>query len=146
MACDQSVQRRSEPVSGMFVDPRKLSEALSVRAAAHMLDKNFDEAVRDLRQCMELVGESQELNQRLHEAMHAKRQWSEHRNHREVLELPVNLHQLPREKQCNYVKKAHKALARKWHPDKAKGNKERASRKMNEVSEAKEKLVAELQC
>ena len=60
--------------------------------------------------------------------------------------LPVNLHQLPREKQCNYVKKAHKALARKWHPDKAKGNKERASRKMNEVSEAKEKLVAELQC
>ena len=71
MACDQSVQRRSEPVSGMFVDPRKLSEALSVRAAAHMLDKNFDEAVRDLRQCMELVGESQEFNQRLHEAMHA---------------------------------------------------------------------------
>ena len=40
------------------------------------------------------------------------------RDHRAVLELPVNLHQLSKEKQCSYVKKAHKALARKWHPDK----------------------------
>jgi DnaJ-class molecular chaperone len=63
-----------------------------------------------------------------------------------VLELPVNLHQLAKDRQCSYSKKAHKTLARKWHPDKAKGNKERAARKMNEVSEAKEKLVQELGC
>jgi len=146
LACDQSVQRRSEPVSGMFVDPKKLSEALSIRAASHMLDKNFDEAVRDLRECIDLIGQSEDFNQRMHEAQMAQRQWANQRNHREVLELPVNLHQLPKDKQCTYVKKAHKALARKWHPDKAKGNKARASRKMNEVSEAKEKLVEELGC
>jgi len=123
MACDQSVQRRSEPVSGMFVDPKKLSEALSIRAASHMLDKNYDEAVKDLRQCIELIGQTEDFNRRLHEAQMAQRQWANHRNHREVLELPVNLHQLPKDKQCTYVKKAHKTLARKWHPDKAKGNK-----------------------
>ena len=42
-----------------------------------------------------------------------------------MLELPVNLHQLTKEKQCTYIKKAHKTLARKWHPDKARGNKAR---------------------
>jgi hypothetical protein len=47
-------------------------------------------------------------------------------NHiRGVHGFAVNLHQLPREKQCTYVKKAHKTLARKWHPDKARGNKAR---------------------
>jgi tetratricopeptide (TPR) repeat protein len=123
MACDQSVQRRSEPVSGMFVDPKKLSESLSIRAKSHMLDKNYDEAVKDLRQCIELIGQTEEFNQRLHEAQMAQRQWANQRNHREVLELPVNLHQLSKDKQCSYIKKAHKTLARKWHPDKAKGNK-----------------------
>ena len=31
----------------------------------------------------------------------------------------------------------YKKLARKWHPDKAKGQKKRAARKMNDVAEAK---------
>lgn len=36
--------------------------------------------------------------------------------------------------------KQHKKLAKKWHPDKAVGDKDRAARKMNEVSEAKKAL------
>lgn len=53
---------------------------------------------------------------------------------RSVLELPVNMHQIAHDKQCTWVKKQHKVLARKWHPDKARGNKLRAVRKMREVA------------
>ena len=34
----------------------------------------------------------------------------------------------------------------RWHPDKARGDPERASRKMREVSDAKEALMAEYRC
>ena len=37
--------------------------------------------------------------------------------------------------------KQHKKLAKKWHPDKAVGDKDRAARKMNEVSEAQKALT-----
>ena len=60
------------------------------------------------------------------------------RDHRAVLELPVNLHQLSKEKQCSYVKKAHKALARKWHPDKVWT---RAQRKRKREEKEKESHV-----
>ena len=63
-----------------------------------------------------------------------------------VLELPSNLEQLAPEKRCVWLKRQHKKLARKWHPDKARGNKERAARKMREVSEAKEALVKRMSC
>eukprot|EP00960_Hanusia_phi_P005542 161086-Hanusia_phi.AAC.2 len=54
-----------------------------------------------------------------------------------VLELPVNLHQLPVEKQCVWIKKQHKLLARKWHPDKAKGGGgRREPERMREEAEA----------
>ena len=34
----------------------------------------------------------------------------------------------------------------RWHPDKAKGSKERAARKMNDVAEANTVLNAQLGC
>jgi DnaJ-class molecular chaperone len=37
-------------------------------------------------------------------------------------------------------------MARRWHPDKAKGDKKRASRKMNEITEAKEHLKEAFKC
>lgn len=37
-------------------------------------------------------------------------------------------------------------VVRRWHPDKAKGDKARAARKMREVSEAKEALTEQLRC
>ena len=40
----------------------------------------------------------------------------------------------------------YKKLARKWHPDKAKGSKVRAGRKMNDIAEAKEVLDKQLGC
>ena len=74
------------------------------------------------------------------------KQWETQRDHAAVLELPSNLEQLAPEKRCVWLKRQHKKLARKWHPDKARGNKERAARKMREVSEAKEALVKRMSC
>jgi DnaJ family protein C protein 3 len=63
-----------------------------------------------------------------------------------TLELPANLDQLSGEKQCVWVKKQHRKLARKWHPDKYRGNQDRGARKMREVSEAKKALSDRFKC
>ena len=56
-------------------------------------------------------------------------------------------HTMPmQDKQCDWLKKQYKKLAKKWHPDKYKGNKERAGRKMNEIAEAKEILTKRIGC
>ena len=44
------------------------------------------------------------------------------RDHKQVLDLPVNLNELNKQSQCKWIKKQHKAMVKKWHPDKAKGN------------------------
>ncbi|EKX48811.1 hypothetical protein GUITHDRAFT_136477 [Guillardia theta CCMP2712] len=146
LACDQCVQRRSMPVAGLFVDPAKLAEALKLRAQAHVQDHNYDEAVRDYRKVQELTPGRDDVSDKLNEALRMQNMWKTNRDHKLVLELPVNLHMLPVEKQCVWIKKQHKLLARKWHPDKAKGDKNRATRKMHEVSEAKEALSQSLGC
>ena len=63
-----------------------------------------------------------------------------------MLELPANLEQLKREDQCGWVTRQYRKLARKWHPDRYKGLKVRAERKMRECSEAKEVLVKQMGC
>ncbi|EOD17135.1 hypothetical protein EMIHUDRAFT_244383 [Emiliania huxleyi CCMP1516] len=88
------------------------------------------------------------------------------RDHRAVLELPANLDQLAPEAQCGWVNRqyrvaasqetrgpteprsahAFRKLARVWHPDRYKGVKARAERKMRECAEAKEVLVRQLRC
>lgn len=150
-ACDTAVERQRTPVPGMrFVDNTKLAEALKIRARAHLNDDNADAAVSDLRQALALVEgrqtEENEVNTLLREATHAARMWKERRDQAAVLKLPANLRELPREKQCTWVKKQYKSLAKKWHPDKYRGDKKRAERKMREVVEAKESLSGDLQC
>lgn len=39
--------------------------------------------------------------------------------------IQANLDEIPHEKQCDWLKKQYKKLAKKWHPDKAKGNRAR---------------------
>ena len=68
------------------------------------------------------------------------------RDHRAVLELPTNLDQLKKEDRCTWVSKQYRKLARVWHPDRYKGDKSRAERKMRECVEAKESLVKQLRC
>ena len=48
--------------------------------------------------------------------------------------------------QCKYLKKQYRKISLKYHPDKAKGSKKRAERKMNDVTEAKDFFVKRLGC
>ena len=50
------------------------------------------------------------------------------------------------EAQCTWVNKQYRKLARVWHPDRYKGVKARAERKMRECAEAKEVLSKQLSC
>jgi len=36
-----------------------------------------------------------------------------------MLDLPENLNELPKERRCDFIKKAYKRMALKWHPDKS---------------------------
>jgi hypothetical protein len=68
------------------------------------------------------------------------------RDHRSVLELPANLDELPKDDQCGWVSKQYRKLAKQWHPDRYKGVKARAERKMRECAEAKEVLIKQMGC
>ena len=43
------------------------------------------------------------------------------RDHRKVLDLPENIDEVNQKSKCKWVRNQHKAMVRKWHPDKAKG-------------------------
>ena len=167
--CEKAYAVLSTPMPGMIVDPHKLREAQEARAEAYMKDFNYDDAVSDLRAALEHASgeKQQEVQRKLTEAQNAQRKWrcidptdrkvwqenrcghpnpQNGRDHKAVLELPANLAEIPKEKQCDWLKKQYKKLARKWHPDKAKGSKIRAGRKMNDVAEAKEVLDKQLGC
>ena len=173
--CQTAYHALSEPGPGVHVSPIRVREALEARAAAHEHDKNYDDAVVDLRAALELAGgaggggeKAQELQEGLRRMQDLQRKWacvdpSDHkawqdnrcghpqmgdggRDHKAVLELPANLDQLKREDQCGWVTKQYRKLARVWHPDRYKGLKVRAERKMRECAEAKEVLVKQLEC
>jgi DnaJ family protein C protein 3 len=152
--CDQALGlRQAASGSTAFEDPAAVREALLARAEALSRDDDHDEALRDFKKALENAEASgvkdeplMTLKRRIHEAQTAQRVWSQRRNHLSTLELPANLNQLSHEKQCSWIKKQHRKLARKWHPDKYRGNSERGSRKMREVSEAKKALSDQFKC
>ena len=169
--CQTAYKALAEPGPGVHVSPVRVREALEARAVAHENDKNYDDAVADLRAALEQAGEgtekANELRQGVQRVQELQRKWScidptdrqawqqnrcgplrpeNGRDHKVVLELPANLDQLKREDQCGWVTRQYRKLARKWHPDRYKGLKARAERKMRECSEAKEVLVKQLRC
>eukprot|EP00566_Odontella_aurita_P008593 CAMPEP_0113547310 /NCGR_PEP_ID=MMETSP0015_2-20120614/12284_1 /TAXON_ID=2838 /ORGANISM="Odontella" /LENGTH=644 /DNA_ID=CAMNT_0000447849 /DNA_START=23 /DNA_END=1957 /DNA_ORIENTATION=+ /assembly_acc=CAM_ASM_000160 len=158
--CDTAVDLR---IGHDSVSPASRKEAHLVRAEALLLDMDYDEAVQDFRAAFDLVpddddtGEKRELHQKLQSAIHQQEMWNggqkdqrfnEHtgypdgrppqRDHAKILELPIDLEQREKDIKCAWLKKQFKALVRKYHPDKYKGNKKRGSRKFKEVKEAKE--------
>lgn len=83
--------------------------------------------------------------------MHDKEQWEDpekgdQMKFHKVLELPSNIGELDHQARCTWLKKMYKKMAMKWHPDKARGSKKRAERKMRESAEAKEALVKRWRC
>ena len=133
---------------------------------------DYDEAVSDLRAAFDLVPEDaehltekRELQYKLQSAMREQALWNggqkdnrfnEHtgypdgrppqRDHAKILELPIDLEQRGQDVKCAWLKKQFKALVKKYHPDKYKGNKKRAARKFGEVKTAKEIMTAAWDC
>ena len=68
------------------------------------------------------------------------------RDHAKILQLPIDLESRDTSVKCAWLKKQFKALVKKYHPDKYKGNKKRAARKFKEVKEAKEIIAREWHC
>jgi len=139
--------------------------ARAARAAAYERDDDFRAAVGDWRAALEIIGgaddrrapaeqvefedeekETHDLRARMRDARRSEENWDKRRDHAKVLELPANVDALVAARKCYWLKKQHKKLARQWHPDKARGDPQRAMRKMTEVSDAKVALMEEYGC
>lgn len=140
-------------------DPRHRARALSARAETHVRDAYFEGALSDLRIASEVIepsaargsAEASRLLLDVREATeNAERDRRRHENDRDhfgMLDLPNNLGELPKDRRCEFVKKAYKKAALKWHPDKAmEAGKTRAARKMNEMTEARDHVNVKLGC
>ncbi|KAJ1461326.1 hypothetical protein M885DRAFT_507245 [Pelagophyceae sp. CCMP2097] len=159
LACDRAVDILTKTQAPLF-------DALVARAAALERDDDFSAAIRDWRLAVESRGGSPESRQadpsqweflddesvkhdarmRQRQASQLEMQFAKARDHAKVLELPANLASLSKERQCGWLKKQHKKLARQWHPDKARGSPSRAMRKMGLVTDAKEALMLQFGC
>jgi len=143
-------------------DNKRVAEAYIWRAEANSRDESWDDAVADLEVAVAKVN-SQEIHVKLREAKHQQSQWNKsevqhnrrreevghfyvHRPHKKILDLPDNIDELDKEQKCKWLKKHYHKVSLRWHPDKVKGGKRRAERKIREASEAKELLQMQWEC
>uniref|UniRef100_A0A7S0KBY9 J domain-containing protein n=1 Tax=Micromonas pusilla TaxID=38833 RepID=A0A7S0KBY9_MICPS len=140
-------------------DARVYARVMMSRAEVHLRDDYAEGAVGDLRDAVERISPNaergsseaarilEEARGRLHEAERAKHKHDNDRDHAKMLDLPENLAELSKDRRCDFVKKAYKKAALKWHPDKAaESGKLRAARKMNEMTEARDHVNERLGC
>ena len=151
VVCDEAIEQVGgvSQMEGLFLNPKEMANAYRARAESYMADHDYREAVRDFRQVVEYSSgdEKYEAEESLRNAEWKEKDWEEHRDHQKVLGLPVNFDTLKHESKCAWLKKMHKKMVKKWHPDKRrKGNKKRAERKFAEVAEAKKVLEEQFEC
>ena len=140
-------------------DPKHRARALLARSEVHSRDLHYDGALSDLRAAQELIepsaqrGSSEaqrmldEIRQKAVEAERERKSFDNNRDHGKMLDLPENLGELPKDRRCDFIKKAYKKAALKWHPDKAiEAGKTRAARKMNEMTEARDSVNLKFGC
>ena len=140
-------------------DPRRRARALLARGETHARDAYFEGALFDLRVASEVIepvanrGSAEattllsEIREKTHVYERDRRAHEHDRDHFAQLDLPENLRELPKDRRCEFVKKAFKKAALKWHPDKAvEAGKARAARKMNEMTEARDHVNVKLLC
>jgi len=152
--CEEALEYYMEIVPGLVTSPMKLVEVRETLAEAHTKDNNFDEAVKEFRAALtqlEDVGADAnlriEMTRKWRRAQQQEKAWEERRDHLKVLDMPSNIDRLSTENKCNWLKKQHRKMVTKWHPDKAKSEKRgRAERKFNEVAEANKVLKARWDC
>jgi len=112
-------------------------DALWVLGDALTDAEKFDEALRIFRDALEAAPdgegeETQKAKQKVKQAEVALKQ-SKEKNYYKILALP-------RTASAKEIKKAYRALALEWHPDKNADNKEEAELKFQDISEANEVL------
>ena len=140
-------------------DPRRRARALLARGETHARDAYFEGALFDLRVALEVIepvanrGSAEattllsEIREKTQTYERDRRAHEHDRDHFAQLDLPENLRELPKDRRCEFVKKAFKKAALKWHPDKAmEAGKARAARKMNEMTEARDHVNVKLLC
>ena len=127
-------------IKNLGPDARRKIEILEARAIAHDKDRNYDEAVADLRAAIELTSKVgrisrekvQGLESRLQEAQESESKWNRlrDRDHVAVLDLPENIDEVKDlKRKCQWLKKNYRKMTVKWHPDRTKEttNEKRAS-------------------
>ena len=150
--CGEAIELASltNSIEGLFLDPTKMADAYRARAEAYMADHDYSLAVKDYRSVMEIETDYDRKNKAEDDHRQAKwkaKEWEEDRDHAAVLGMPVNYRDLNLPSQCAWLKKQHRKMVKKWHPDKRrKHNKKRAERKFAEVAEAKKVLSQQLNC
>ena len=140
-------------------DSRSYARVLMARAEVHLRDTYPEGALSDLRTAQERIqptasrGSSEagrllrSIEEKLREAEEEKNKHDNNRDHNKMLDLPENLGELPKDRRCEFIKKAYKKAALKWHPDKAaEAGKMRAARKMNEMTEARDHVNERMGC
>ena len=152
-SCDKAMQLSDESVQEikkLGADARRKIEIHEARAIAHDKDRNYDEAVADLRAAIELTSNArvsrdkvQELETKLREAQESESKWNRlrDRDHVAVLDLPENIDEIKDlKRKCQWLKKNYRKMTVKWHPDRTKEttNEKRAGRKFDEVNKAYE--------
>ena len=152
-SCDKAMQLSEESVQEikkLGPDVRRKIEIHEARAIAHDKDRNYDEAVADLRAAIELTSKArmsrdkvQELETKLREAQESESKWNRlrDRDHVAVLDLPENIDEVKDlKRKCQWLKKNYRKMTVKWHPDRTKEttNEKRAGRKFDEVNKAYE--------
>eukprot|EP00535_Pseudo-nitzschia_heimii_P006813 CAMPEP_0197185928 /NCGR_PEP_ID=MMETSP1423-20130617/12917_1 /TAXON_ID=476441 /ORGANISM="Pseudo-nitzschia heimii, Strain UNC1101" /LENGTH=514 /DNA_ID=CAMNT_0042637109 /DNA_START=121 /DNA_END=1665 /DNA_ORIENTATION=- len=113
-------------------------DALWVLGDALTDAEKYDEALRIFRDALEAAGEGdgeikQKARTKVKEAEVALKQ-SKEKNYYKILGVS-------RTATAKEIKKAYRALALEWHPDKNTDNKEEAERKFQDISEANEVLT-----
>ena len=140
-------------------DMLKYAEALRATAELYIADENPKEAKSLAEQALEIcranAGQSsssrslkENLESLVRETHNLVRQYQHNRDYAKILGVPPNLNELPKERQCDFIKKSFKKLALKWHPDKHETNarKTRAARKLNDAAEARDELNDRANC
>ena len=143
-------QESVQEIKKLGPDARRKIEIHEARAIAHDKDRNYDEAVADLRAAIELTSKArmsrdkvQELETKLREAQESESKWNRlrDRDHVAVLDLPENIDEVKDlKRKCQWLKKNYRKMTVKWHPDRTKEttNEKRAGRKFDEVNKAYE--------
>lgn len=117
----------------MDIDPHNIPAYL-LSSDAHTSLEAYDEAVDDLQKAMQIDEHYPGLAEKLKEAKRILKQ-SKKRDYYKILNVPRNARKQD-------IIKAYRKLAREWHPDNFKGEKEKAQaeKKFIEIAAAKEVL------